>query len=97
MGDTDFVGGDVYWDSLQAYHFDFHQARIMEGIDDSLAWKTPDHKLKQYLLVSCPTRNANSQDNTHAGSNYSTPSTEVCFKEFWERLSHQLQVPLPIH
>lgn len=24
------------WDSVWAYHFDFHQARILEGIDDSL-------------------------------------------------------------
>ena len=26
------------WDSVRAYHFDFHQARILEGIDDSEAW-----------------------------------------------------------
>lgn len=25
------------WDSVWAYHFDFHQARILEGIDDSVA------------------------------------------------------------
>ena len=39
------------WVLVWAYHFDFHQARILEGIDDSVAWKTPDHELKQYLLV----------------------------------------------
>lgn len=40
------------WDSVRAYHFDFHQARILEGIDDARAWKTPDHELKQHLLVA---------------------------------------------
>ena len=40
------------WNSVRAYHFDFHQARILEGIDDAQAWKTPDHELKQYLLVA---------------------------------------------
>ena len=69
------------WDSVRAYHFDFHQARILEGIDDSLAWKTPDHELKQYLLVPRPARNINSQENRNAqASNSSAPSTEVCFK-----------------
>ena len=29
-------------DSVRAYHFDFHEARILEGIDDPLAWKIPD-------------------------------------------------------
>ena len=74
---------EIYtWDLVRAYHFDFHQARILGGIDDSLAWKTLDHELKQYLLVARPTRNTNSQDsrNAHTGSNSSTPSTEVCFK-----------------
>lgn len=70
------------WDSVRAYHSDFHQARILEGIDDPLAWKTPDHELKQYLLVARPTRNANSQDgrNSNIRNNLSTSSTEVCFK-----------------
>ena len=69
------------WDSVRAYHFDFHQARILEGIDDSLAWKTPDHELKQYLLVPRPARNTNSQENRNAqAGNSSAPSTEVCFK-----------------
>ena len=69
------------WDSVRAYHFDFHQARILEGIDDSLAWKTPDHELKQYLLVPRPTRNTNSHDNRNSqASTLSPSSTEVCFK-----------------
>ena len=51
------------WDSVRAYHFDFHQARILEGIDDSLAWKTPDHELKLSLLVPRPARNSNLGDN----------------------------------
>ena len=79
---------EIYtWDSVRAYHFDFHQARILEGIDDSLAWKTPDHQLKQYLLVARPTRNATSQNNrdAHTGGNSSTPSTEVCFKWNFEK------------
>ena len=69
------------WDSVRAYHFNFHQARILEGIDDPVAWKTPDHELKQYLLVPHPARNFNPSDNEgcHAG-NSSPPSTEVCFK-----------------
>ena len=69
------------WDSVRAYHFDFHQARILEGIDDSLAWKTPDHELKQYLLVPRPTRNTNSHTNRNSQVNISLPfSTEVYFK-----------------
>lgn len=69
------------WDSVRAYHFDFHQARILEGIDDSLAWKTPDHELKQYLLVARPARNTNSQENRNTQASNSSPhSTEVCFK-----------------
>lgn len=68
------------WDSVRAYHLDFHQARILEGIDDSLAWKTPDYELKQYLFVPRPSRNTNSYENRNAqaGSNSSTPSTKVC-------------------
>lgn len=67
------------WDSVRAYHFDFHQACILEGIDDAQAWKTPDHELKQYLLVARLARNTNTHDsrNTH---NPSIPSTEICFK-----------------
>lgn len=42
------------WDSVQEYHFDIHQARILERIDDPQAKKTLDHELKQYLLVSRP-------------------------------------------
>lgn len=70
------------WDSVQVYHFDFHQARILEGIDDAQAWKTPDHELRQYLLVARPDRNTNPHDsrNTHTGSNSSTSSTVICFK-----------------
>ncbi len=70
------------WDSVRAYHFDFHQARILEGIDDAQAWKTPDHELRQYLLVARPDRNKNPHDsrNTHTGSNSSTSSTVICFK-----------------
>lgn len=41
------------WYSVWAYHFDFHQAQILEGIDDLDAWKTLDYELKQYLLISC--------------------------------------------
>ena len=69
------------WDSVRAYHFDFHQARILEGIDDSVAWKTPDHELKQYLLVPRPARNTNTSDNrsNHMGNSSPAP-TEVCFK-----------------
>ncbi len=40
---SDDVVGDVYRDSIWEYHFNFHQARILEGIDDSVAWKIPDH------------------------------------------------------
>lgn len=88
------------WDSVRAYHFDFHQARILEGIDDAQAWKTPDHELKQYLLVARTAQNTNSHDsrNTHTGGNLSAPSTEVCFK--WnseKRLSQQLQIPSPMY
>lgn len=67
------------WDSVRAYHFDFHQARILEGIDDALAWKTPNHELKKYLLVPRPTRNNGLADNKNSNTT-STPSTEVCFK-----------------
>lgn len=69
------------WDSVQAYHFDFHQARILEDINHSLTWKTPDHELKQYLIVARPTRSTNLQDNrySHAAHNLSTTQTKVCF------------------
>lgn len=38
------------WDSIQVYHFDFHQAQILEGIDIIQVWKMLDHELKLYLL-----------------------------------------------
>ena len=28
------------WDVVRAHHFDFHQARILESIDDLFAWKS---------------------------------------------------------
>ncbi len=69
------------WDSVREYHFDFHQARILESIDNSVAWRTPDHKLKQYLLVRPLAWNTNSHDNQNTyASNSSSPSTKVCFK-----------------
>lgn len=44
---------EIYtWDSVRAYHFDFHQAQILEGIDDSVAWETPttsSNKICWYL------------------------------------------------
>ena len=40
------------WDSVHEYHFDFHQARILKGINDSLVWKTPKHELRLFLLVT---------------------------------------------
>lgn len=70
------------WDLVEPYHFDFHQAQILEGIDDSQPWKTRNHELKQYLLVAQPTRNTNSHDNQngHARGNLCTSSTTICFK-----------------
>ncbi len=69
------------WDSVREYHFDFHQAKILEGIDDLVAWKKPDHKLKQYLLVPCPAWNTNPHENRNAHpGNSSLHSTKVCFK-----------------
>ena len=88
------------WDSVRAYHFDFHQARILEGIDDPLAWKTPDHELKQYLLVPRPSRNTNSSEHKNGNTgNSSVPSTEVRMLqvELRERLSKQLQIPPSMH
>ena len=38
---------EIYtWDSFWVYHFDFYQAQILEGMDNSVAWKIPDHRLK---------------------------------------------------
>ena len=66
------------WDSVRAYHFGFHQARILKGIDNPLAWKAPDHKLKQYLLVPRPARNTNSSDNKNGNTgNSPSPLTEI--------------------
>ena len=68
---------DLAW----VYHFDFYQARILKDIDDLVAWKTPDHKLKKYLLVFCPTRNTNTSDNRSSHtSNSLLASIEVYFK-----------------
>ena len=85
-------------DSVREYHFDFHQARILKGIDNSVAWKTRDHKLRQYLLVPRPAQNTNPHDNQNAYlSNLSSPSIEVCFKWNSERLSKQFKVPSSMH
>lgn len=34
------------WDSIQVYYFDFHQAYILEEINNVQAWKIPNHELK---------------------------------------------------
>ena len=44
------------WDSVRTYHLDFHQTRIIYGINDPEAWKNPDQKLKQLILVGRPAR-----------------------------------------
>ncbi len=91
---------EIYtWDSVRAYHFDFHQARISEGIDDAQAWETPDHELKQYLLVAWPARNTNSHDsrNINTGGNSCTFHGSMLQVELGKRLSQQLQIPSPMY
>ncbi len=68
------------WDSVWEYHFDFHQAWILEDIDDSVAEKTLDYKFQQYLLIPCPAQNTNPYDNWNAyAGNSSSFFTELGF------------------
>lgn len=40
------------WNLIEAYQCDFVQTHILSEIKNSHAWKTPDHELKQYLLIA---------------------------------------------
>lgn len=74
--------GMYTWDFVRAYHLDFHQAHILERIDNSQALKTINHELKLYLLKARHTQNENSNQNQNssAGGKLSTPFMEICFK-----------------
>lgn len=71
--------GDVYMGFGSGIPLRFSPSPYFGGIDDALAWKTPNHELKQYLLVPRPTRNNGLAENKNSNKT-STPSTEVCFK-----------------
>ncbi len=48
------------------YHFDFYQTWIPKDINNSVVYKTSDHKFPQYVLALCLAQNTNLNNNQNA-------------------------------